>query len=98
MPQRLAREPAGPDLDLVTPGCVLGRVDEVEPPAVAPVEFLPARAAVDVEVVPDDVDVAARVTRRDLLHEPDETGRGTTPAAAEHAAAAHLERREKRAR
>src|SRR5690242_17212336 len=54
------RQQAEPDLDLVHPRRVLGGVDEVEASAVPLVEGFPARAMMDVEVVPDDVHVALR--------------------------------------
>jgi hypothetical protein len=60
-------------LDLVEPGGVQGRVVEVETRAVARVEAGPAfvrTIVVNVEIVPDDVDLALRVLLRDPLHEP----------------------------
>jgi len=47
-----------PDLELVNPRGVLRGVDEVEAAAMRRVDFLPRLATVDVEVVPDDIDLA----------------------------------------
>jgi hypothetical protein len=55
---------AEPDLDLVDPGSMQRRVDEVEAAAVLLVESCPAGVAavgMQVEVVPDDVDQAVTV-------------------------------------
>src|SRR5690349_24779644 len=68
VPQHGTSEKAEPDLDLVHPRRVERCVDEAEASTVAIVECLPARAVVDVEVVPDDVDLPMRVLLGDLLH------------------------------
>src|SRR5882762_8066226 len=82
---------AEPDLDLVHPRSMKRREDEVEPSAVALVELLPSRAAVDVEVVPNDVDGSLRVLLRECLHEAQEILR-TSPASTmgEHLAGARV--------
>ena len=97
VPQGCTREEAEPNLDLVHPGCVERRVNEAKASAVAFVERLPARAVMDVEVVPDHVDIAARVLLRDLLHERHEPCRRTPPNATRYDARLDVERGEQRA-
>src|SRR6266568_2644220 len=58
-----------PDFDLVDPRGVLRGVHEVEAAAMRRVELLPRLAKVDVEVVPDDMDVPGGVLTGDGLHE-----------------------------
>src|ERR1700674_1044990 len=62
--EHAALEDREPDLDLVDPGRVNRRVHEMKAAAVPAVEARPAAVAavvVDVEIVPDDVDLLARV-------------------------------------
>jgi hypothetical protein len=46
-----------------------GRVDEVEPTSMPLVEDLPTTAMMDVEIVPDHIDRARRITLGHGLHE-----------------------------
>src|SRR5262249_6837025 len=83
MPEHTPRQDAEPNLDLVDPRGMLGRVDEMEAAAVAGVELLPPRAMVNVEVVPDDVDRPRWIALRDVLQKADQIrgfARGTAPA------------------
>src|SRR5258708_8614124 len=90
---------AEPDFDLVDPRSVPRGEDEVESPSVALVELLPARAAMDVEVVPDDVDGTSRVLPRKRLHELHEIlGTSSSPAMSEDFARAGVEGRDQRSR
>lgn len=68
-----------PDLDLIHPRSVDRREDEMEPIAVASVEFRPAFVGavfVCIKVVPDDIDVALRILPGQGLHELDSLVRG----------------------
>ena len=61
-----------PDLDLVHPRCVLGRVHESKSAAMSCIELLPTivdSVVVDIEVVPDDVNRPFGVATRKLVHE-----------------------------
>src|SRR5947209_11548764 len=81
-----------PDLDLIHPRGVLGGVDEMESAAVALGESLPRLAIVDIEIVPDDIDVAGRIAASDRLHEGGQVI-GRTPLAnlTEHPTSADIE-------
>jgi hypothetical protein len=91
-----------PNLDLIEPGRVNRRVDEMEPISVAFVEFRPAlvgAVVVRVEVVPDDVDVAGRLVRGKLLQEGHSLVRGTmVDDFADDLAGGHLESGDQAAR
>src|SRR6516225_4374321 len=70
--QNTALKDAEPDLDLIDPRGMQRRVDEAKAMSVFLVEPRPAGVAsvvVQVEVVPDDVDAAALVALRELVHE-----------------------------
>lgn len=100
--QHAALEDGEPDLDLVEPGGVQGREDELEATVVPRVESAPPllRAVfVNVEVVPDDDDSPSGVTTRDPRHEAQHRGRvATLYHFAEHLAISHVESSEQRAR
>src|SRR5882757_10112491 len=87
-----------PDLDLVHPRGVLGCVDEVKAAAVAGVESHPAvvpAVVVDVEIVPDHVDLLRRISPCQRFHEVDQ--RGSRPARqhlSEHLARGDVEGRQ----
>src|SRR6266542_2977115 len=87
-----------PNLDLIHPGCVLGRVNELKAFAMASIEPTPpmiGSVIVDVEVVPHDVDLLARIAACDLLHEADQCfGAAMWNYARQDSAGLDLERRQ----
>src|SRR5882724_12568083 len=90
--QHTTREDAEPDLNLVDPRRVQRRVEESEAIAMTEVERLPCRAVMDVEVVPDDGDVARRVLLSDALHEAHQVDRlASLGALTEHVAGVRIE-------
>ena len=99
--QDAALQDAEPDLDLIDPGSVQRRVHETKTIAVLLVEPRPASVGpvvVHVEVVPDDVDAAAFVALRQVVHEGQERTRVTVRNdATEHLARADVEGCQQRA-
>jgi hypothetical protein len=64
--------------DLVHPGCVKGRVVDVEPAAMSLVELDPTFAGaiqMNIQVVPNDMDILCGVLLGQLLHKANEVGR-----------------------
>src|SRR5712692_3320624 len=86
---------AKPDFDLVGPGGVLGRKDEMEPPSMPRIERFPRLSYVDVEIVPNDEDISLRVALRNLLHEFVQVfGGSPTAALTKHLSAPNVEGRQ----
>ena len=69
MSQHPSLKDAEPDFNLVDPRRVDRRVHEVKSMAVAPVEVGPYVAAVDVQIVPDDIHLALGIATGEVLHE-----------------------------
>ena len=87
-----------PNLDLVHPRGVLRRVGEMETPAMAGVEAQPAvvlPVVVNVEVVPDHVNLLRGVSARESLHEVDQRrGRPSRQHAPQNLARRYIESRQ----
>jgi len=100
--QALTLQEAEPQLHLVHPGGMLGRVVEDEALAVAGVERTPPpllTIEVNVQVIPDDMDGPGRVAHRELLHERHQIGRRPRRSARAHdLAPVHLKGAEQRLR
>lgn len=74
VPEDAALEDAEPDLDLIDPGSMDRRVDEVKPRPVSSVENLPPIAMMNVEVVPNHVHSTGRIALGQGIHERQEIG------------------------
>ena len=69
IPEHAPMEDPKPDLDLVDPRGMNRSMDEVEAASVPFVELFPPLTMVDVEVVPDNVDLPMGIAACDGVHE-----------------------------
>jgi hypothetical protein len=74
VPEDASLEDAEPDLDLIDPGSMDRRVDEVKPGPVSSVEDLPPISVMNVEVVPNHVHGTGRIALSQGIHECQEIG------------------------
>src|SRR5690606_29262629 len=87
-----------PELDLVNPRSMLGRVQKMEAATMPLVEILPALACVDIEVVPNHVHGPRGIALCELLEEGNEVVGGAALATAEDLAGLHIESADQRDR
>jgi len=93
IPDHSPLENGKPQLNLVHPGSVLRREDEIEPCSMPPIERFPSFPSVNVEVVPDDENFSLGVTPRNRLHELVEVLRGSASATlSEYLSSANIKR------